>query len=82
LEVATVDHTMILTCGVYTSQLTRSIPPVFGCPCWSYRDPYVWGLTTPKGIENIDFMLAFYHFPGKWRPRFLRSTHLCIVRHS
>jgi len=38
-QAAPTGHTMTLTCGVYTSQLTRSIPPLFGCTCWSHGDP-------------------------------------------
>jgi len=79
LETALVDHTVILTFGVYKSRLTRHVPPMFGCTCWSHGDPYVWGLTTSKVIESIDFILAFHHFPRQWRPRFLRSTHLWIL---
>jgi len=66
----------------YTSRCTRYIPPMFDSTYWSHGDPYVWGHTTSMLIENIDFMLAFHHFPRKWRPRFLRSTHLWILGHS
>jgi len=44
VEAAPDDHTVILTCGVYKSRLTRSIPPKSGCTCWSHDDPYMWDL--------------------------------------
>ncbi|KEH40720.1 hypothetical protein MTR_1g033780 [Medicago truncatula] len=48
LEAAPADHTVILTCGAYTSRFTRFIPPMFCCTCWSHSDPSMWGLTTLK----------------------------------
>jgi len=56
LEAALADHTVILMCGVYTSRLSRFIPQIFGCTCWSDGDPYVLGLTTSNVIESIDLI--------------------------
>jgi len=70
-QAAPVDHTVILTRWSILSQLTTLIPLVFGCTYWSHSDPYVWGLTTSKIIESIDFILAFQDFLRQRRPRFL-----------
>ncbi|KEH25145.1 hypothetical protein MTR_6g015945 [Medicago truncatula] len=44
LEAEPVDHTEILTCGVYKSRLTRYTRLKSDCTCGSYGDPYVWVL--------------------------------------
>jgi len=67
-HVAPTGHTLIFTCEVYTSRLTRSIRPMFGCTYWSHGDPYVWGLTTSKVLKAY-FILAFHDFPRQWRSR-------------
>jgi len=73
---APVDHTVILTCGSKLSQLTRSIPPMFGFTCWSHGGPYVCGLTIPKVSESMDLNWLSKISQGNKGQGSCRSTHL------